>query len=107
MANISRKIGLSLGADICWPICYEQIMRELDLSIPWKGDKVRIDVERVSIEPFDLRQPCSYDVVLDRLTHWYHLSREWIKKSSSWTASTCSTTHGPCSPWRSTRPTAR
>ena len=23
----------------------------------------------------------SYDVVLDRLTHWYHTSREWIKKA--------------------------
>jgi glutathione synthase/RimK-type ligase-like ATP-grasp enzyme len=37
--------------------------------------------ERVTIEPFDLRQPCKYDVVLDRLTHWYHTSREWIKKA--------------------------
>jgi hypothetical protein len=38
-------------------------------------------VERVSIEPFDLRQPCRYDVVLDRLTHWYQPTREWIKKA--------------------------
>jgi hypothetical protein len=44
-------------------------------------DTVRFEVERISIEPFDLRQPCSYDVVLDRLTHWYHTSREWIKKA--------------------------
>jgi hypothetical protein len=35
----------------------------------------------VSIEPFDLQQPCRYAVVLDRLTHWYHVSREWIKKA--------------------------
>jgi hypothetical protein len=26
-------------------------------------------------------QPCKYDVVLDRLTHWFHTSREWIKKA--------------------------
>ena len=81
MAKIKRKIGLSLGADICWPICYEQIMKRLDLAIPWQGDEVGIEVERVSIEPFNLRQPCSYDMVLDRLTHWYHTSREWIKKA--------------------------
>jgi hypothetical protein len=56
-------------------------MRKLDLEIPWQGDTVGIEVERVSIEPFDLRQPCKYDMVLDRLTHWYHTSREWIKKS--------------------------
>src|SRR6188768_1531458 len=81
MTNVTRKIGLSLGADICWPICYEQIVKRLDLAIDWQGDRVGVEVERVTIEPFDLRQPCQYDVVLDRLTHWYHTSREWIKKS--------------------------
>ncbi len=81
MANVTRKIGLSLGADICWPLCYEGIVQKMALSIPWQGDDVGIEVERVSIEPFDLRQPCKYDVVLDRLTHWYHTSREWIKKA--------------------------
>ena len=81
MANVTRRIGLSLGADICWPLCYEQIMGKLELAIPWQGDTVGIEVERVSIEPFDLRQPCRYDMVLDRLTHWYHTSREWIKKA--------------------------
>ena len=81
MANVTRKIGLSLGADICWPICFEEIVKRLKLSIPHEGDRVAFDVERVTIEPFDLRQPCSYDVVIDRLTHWLHSSREWIKKS--------------------------
>ena len=81
MANVKRRIGLSLGADICWPICYEELVKRLDLSIDWQGDTVGIDVERVTIEPFDLRQPSRYDLVIDRLTHWYHTSREWIKKS--------------------------
>ncbi len=81
MATVTRRIGLSLGADICWPICYEQILSRLQLAIPHDGDTVGVEVERVSIEPYDLRQPCKYDVVLDRLTHWYHTSREWIKKS--------------------------
>lgn len=81
MANVTRKIGLSLGADLCWPICYEEIVKRLKLSVPWEGDTVGVEVERVSIEPFNLKQPCNYDVVIDRLTHWYHTSREWIKKS--------------------------
>ncbi len=81
MATVTRKIGLSLGADICWPICYEQIVGRLALAIPHEGNTVGVEVERVSIEPFDLRQPCKYDMVLDRLTHWYHTSREWIKKA--------------------------
>ena len=69
-----------LGADICWPIL-ETSLRELDLALPLGGDTVRFEVERVTIEPFDLRQPVRYDVVIDRLTHWYHTSREWIKKA--------------------------
>ena len=35
----------------------------------------------MTIEPFDLRQPVKYDLVIDRLTHWYTISREWIKKA--------------------------
>jgi hypothetical protein len=80
LAQITRKIGLSLGADICWPICYEALLKQLDLRIPVGDDTVHIESERVFIEPFNLSQDVSYDVVIDRLTHWYHTSREWIKK---------------------------
>ena len=78
MAHIKRKIGLSLGADICWPICYEALLKQLDLKLTIGGDTVSIESERVNIEPFGLLQDCSYDVVIDRLTHWYHTSREWL-----------------------------
>jgi hypothetical protein len=81
MAVTTRKIGLSLGADVCWPICYEAMLEKLDLAIPDGNNSLRFVSERVHIEPFDLEQPCSYDLVIDRLTHWYHTSREWIKKS--------------------------
>jgi hypothetical protein len=81
VGQVVKRIGLSLGADICWPLCFEHIMRRLDLKIPVAGDTVTVDVERVSIEPYDLQAECKYDVVVDRLTHWYHTSREWIKKS--------------------------
>jgi hypothetical protein len=81
VADIVRNIGLSLGADLCWPICYEQIMRSLDLQIPSGAGTLRFTVERVTIEPFDLTQSCKYDLVIDRLTHWFHMSREWIKKA--------------------------
>jgi len=81
MAAVKRIIGLSLGADLCWPACFEHLMKRLDLSIQEGGDTIRFEVERVTIEPFDLRQECRYQVVVDRLTHWYHTSREWIKKA--------------------------
>jgi hypothetical protein len=81
MATVTRWIGLSLGADLCWPLCFEEIIRRLDLSVPLGGDEVRVGVERVTIEPYDLQQRTKYTVVLDRLTHWYYTSREWIKKA--------------------------
>jgi hypothetical protein len=81
MANVTRRIGLSLGADICWPLCFEELVRRLDLHLPIDGDTVSFEVERVTIEPYDLRQEVRYDVVLDRLAHWMLTSREWIKKA--------------------------
>jgi hypothetical protein len=81
LAHVTRHIGLSLGADICWPICFEAILKRLELAIPAGPDTLRFEVSRVTIEPFDLRQPVRYDLVVDRLTHWYFTSREWIKKA--------------------------
>lgn len=80
MAEVTRRIGLSLGADLCWPLCFEHLLARLKLRIPHQGDTVRFEVERVAIEPYSLRQKVPYDVVVDRLTHWMHSQREWIKK---------------------------
>ncbi len=80
MADLTRRIGLSLGADVCWPLCYEAVVERLG-PLEVGGKSVGFEVERLTIEPFDLRQPCQFDLVIDRLTHWYHTSREWIKKA--------------------------
>ena len=76
----TRLLGLSLGADHCWPACYEAIVDKLDLSLPLGEDTVRFAVERVKVEPFDLRARSRYDLVLDRITHWFPTTREWVKK---------------------------
>lgn len=81
MGERTVNIGLSLGADICWPICYESLLDRLKLDLDLDGDRIQVHCERVTIEPFSLRQPVKYDVVIDRLTHWYSTSREWIKKA--------------------------
>lgn len=77
----TRRIGLSLGADLCWPRSFEGILRRWNPTLRVGGEDIRFEVERVTIEPFDLRGPVKYDVVLDRLTHWYANTREWIKKA--------------------------
>lgn len=81
MKHVVRRIGLSLGADLEWPVFFEDIVRLLDLDIEIGGERITFEVERVTIEPFDIAQPVRYDVLVDRLTHWYHTSREWIKKA--------------------------
>jgi hypothetical protein len=77
----TRRIGLSLGADLCWPACFEALVKRLDLALPIGKETVKFEVDRVTIEPFSLRQPVRYDVVLDRITHWYMPTREWVKKA--------------------------
>lgn len=81
MPEVTRHIGLSLGADICWPLAFEQILERSKLQLRIGKDVIRFACERTTIEPFDLQQRCKYDVVVDRLTHWFDLQREWIKKS--------------------------
>ena len=80
MATATRKIGLSLGADLCWPRCFEDILGRWNPELRVGKETVRFEVERVTIEPFDLKKPVSYDVVVDRLTYWYANTREWLKK---------------------------
>jgi hypothetical protein len=77
----TRRIGLSLGADLCWPKCFEDILARWNPTLKVGGETQRFEVERVTIEPFDLRRRVPYDVVIDRLTHWYANTREWIKKA--------------------------
>ncbi|MBP8301107.1 MAG: hypothetical protein KA020_12130 [Planctomycetes bacterium] len=81
MPSVTRNIGLSLGADICWPLAFEQILADSKLELKLGKDVVTFACERTAIEPFKLQQGCKYDVVVDRLTHWLAIQREWIKKS--------------------------
>ena len=78
----TKLIGMMLGADLCWPLAFEELLQRLDPVVKIGRREVRFATERITIEPFDLQQPCRYDVILDRLTHWHHVSREWIKKAT-------------------------
>ena len=81
MTTLTRKIGLSLGADTCWPACFEDILGDLAPVARVGKDEVRFEVERVRIRPYDLASRVEYDLVIDRLTYWYAPAREWLKKA--------------------------
>src|SRR5688500_5994625 len=73
-------VGLLLGTEEDWPAAFETIMRRMGPIRPGAGDEHAFDVERITIEPFDLRYKPRYDLVIDRLAWWYYVPREWLKK---------------------------
>ncbi|MEU7746376.1 hypothetical protein [Nonomuraea sp. NPDC049158] len=71
-----RLVGLLLGTEEDWPSAFETVLKRLG---PVKGVG-EFDVERITIEPFDLRDQPRHDLVIDRLAYWYYHPREWLKK---------------------------
>jgi hypothetical protein len=76
----THLIGLLLGTEEDWPTAFETLLRNLNLGITERGETQRFVTERITIEPFDLRAHPRYSQVIDRLAHWYHVPREWLKK---------------------------
>jgi hypothetical protein len=75
-------IGLLLGAEEDWPRAFEQLLSRLGPIRTADGPKHEVSVERLTIEPFNLRQDVRPDLVIDRLAYWYYHPREWLKKAA-------------------------
>jgi hypothetical protein len=76
----THLIGLLLGTEDDWPTAFESIVRRLGPITDGTGNEHTFNVERVTIEPFDLRAQRRHDLVIDRLAYWYYHPREWLKK---------------------------
>lgn len=76
----THLIGLLLGMEEDWSSTFEELLRRLDLRIDHGGDTHTFTTERITIEPFRLRDVPRHDLVIDRLAHWYYVPREWLKK---------------------------
>ena len=70
-------IGLLLGAEEDWPTAFEALVRRLGVLQTPDGVQHRIASERVTIEPFNLRDSVRQDLCIDRLAYWYYHPREW------------------------------
>src|SRR4051794_10534116 len=79
--STTHLIGLLLGTEKDWPTAFETLTRRLD-PISYRGQAHHVDTERITIEPFDLRDSVRHDVVIDRLAWWYYHPREWLKKAA-------------------------
>ena len=80
MTSTRHLIGLLLGTEDDWPAAFEEILRRLGhVESPVDGSHA-FDSERITIEPFRLRDRPRYHLVIDRLAYWYYVPREWLKK---------------------------
>jgi hypothetical protein len=80
MAETTHVIGLLLGTEEDWPTAFETLVARLGPITDASGHRHRITTERITIEPFDLRDRPHYELVIDRLAYWYYHPREWLKK---------------------------
>ena len=76
----THLIGLLLGTEEDWSGAFEALMGRVAPVIEHGGERHDFALERVTIEPFDLRAKPRHSLVIDRLAHWYYVPREWIKK---------------------------
>ena len=79
-AEARHLIGLLLGTEDDWPRAFEGLVRRLGVVGDAAGKRHAFDVERITIEPFDLRDTPRHELVIDRLAYWYYHPREWLKK---------------------------
>ena len=80
MTATRHQIGLLLGTEEDWPRAFDEILRRLGPVTAPDGSRHAFDCERITIEPFSLRDRPRYEMVIDRLAYWYYHPREWLKK---------------------------
>ena len=80
MTTTRNLIGLLLGNEEDWPRSFEEILRRVGPVAGTGGTRHVFDCERITIEPFGLRDRPRHHLVIDRLAYWYYHPREWLKK---------------------------
>jgi hypothetical protein len=80
MSEVEHLIGLLLGTEEDWPRAFETLLERLGPVTDGAGTTHRLTSDRITIEPFNLRDRPRHSLVIDRLAHWYYHPREWLKK---------------------------
>ena len=82
MTTIKKTIGLLVGDELDWPDALESLLEQLGRTFEYQGKTYEVEIRRLRIDPFSLRDPVKYDVVIDRLAYWHFTPREWLKKAA-------------------------
>jgi hypothetical protein len=80
VTDSSHRLGLLLGTENDWPRAFTDLIERLGPVVDANDVRHHFTVDRITIEPFALRDKPSYDLVIDRLAYWYYHPREWLKK---------------------------
>jgi hypothetical protein len=72
-------MGLLLATEEDWPSAFEAVLGRLG-PLRYGGETHELSAARILNEPFDLRSKPGHTLVIDRLSWWYDLPREWLKK---------------------------
>ncbi|HWS38451.1 MAG TPA: hypothetical protein VN408_37655 [Actinoplanes sp.] len=76
MADVEHTIGLLLGSgDDDWPRAFETLLRRLGPVAGPDGRTHRALPDRMTAGAFRLRDRPRHDLVIDRVGHWYHLTK--------------------------------
>ncbi|HEY3629410.1 MAG TPA: hypothetical protein VGL21_00870 [Jatrophihabitantaceae bacterium] len=78
--EVQHLVGLLLGTEDDWPRAYEALLGIVSPVVDAAGTTHRFGTERLTIEPFSLRERPRTELVIDRLAYWYYHPREWLKK---------------------------
>ena len=62
-----------------WPATFERVLGRLG-PVRYRGEAHEFPTRRIVNTPFDLRAKPPYRLVIDRLSWWYAVPREWLKK---------------------------
>ena len=74
-----HPIGLLLATEEDWPTL-ETLLDRVGPSATGRDARARVAAQRIRNEPFNLRHEPRWSLVIDRLSWWYDLPREWLKK---------------------------
>ena len=72
MTATRHMIGLLLGTEDDWPRAFEEILGRLGPVAARTAAGTRSTSERITIEPFGLRDKPRYSLAIDRLAYWYY-----------------------------------
>ena len=74
-----HPIGLLLATEEDWPTAFEALLDRVG-PVRYRGETHELAAQRIRNEPFSLRHEPGWSLVIDRLSWWYDLPREWLKK---------------------------